>query len=860
MDPPDDMPTEPKQVGGYRILGTIGAGGMGIVYRAEQSNPRRTVAVKVIRGGIPSAGLLRRFRDEAQALGRLHHPGIAQIYEAGATDAEQGGRPFIAMELVEGQPITRYARDRALRTRERLALMAQVCDAVHHAHQKGIIHRDLKPGNILVDGAGQPRIVDFGIARLTDADLQITTLATNVGQLIGTLPYMSPEQIAADPLRLDTRSDVYALGVILYELLAERLPYDLQNKSVPEAARVIGEEDPTPLSTFDRVLRGDVETIVSKALEKDKDRRYGSASELGEDIRRYLRNEPITARPASTLYQLRKFARRHRTLVGATVAVFLVLVAGITGTTIALVRASRAEQVAAQRQQDAERSAAIAAAVNEFLNNDLLSSVSPDQSGRNTTVKEVLDRASASIEDRFQDAPLVEAAIRATLGTTYHKLGQYEDAEPHIRRAVELQEAWRGSSASESLESKIAAAELLIDLGRLEEADRRLNEVRAALGEKERTDHLEDKVQIASGALRIAQGRYDEAEADLSEGTSRLTAKLGPEHRGVLAARMSLAKAKTFRGMYPEAEDLYEEILEVQRRTLGGAHPDAIATTNLLASLYLRREKDEQALQLLEETHRATIDTLGEEHPESISILNNIAAANKMLGNYDVAEPMYLRAIDLCNRHLPPNHAQQITALNNLARLYDAQNEFERAEPVYLDALRRRREALGVDHPDTCGVEENLAGMYRRMDRIEEARQLIEHVLKARLAQLGAEHRETIYSIYQLGSSLLQLGRVDEAEVRFNEALTNARESFEPTSPWLGKYLVAHAEALMRLERYEEAERELQTAHDVLMGSIGPQDALTMRAAQRLAELLEATGRNDEADEWRRRTQGGAEE
>jgi tetratricopeptide (TPR) repeat protein len=546
--------------------------------------------------------------------------------------------------------------------------------------------------------------------------------------------------------------------------------------------------------------------------------------------------------------------------VGATVAVFLVLVAGITGTTIALVRASRAEQVAAQRQQDAERSAAIAAAVNEFLNNDLLSSVSPDQSGRNTTVKEVLDRASVSIEDRFQKSPLVEAAIRMTLGTTYHKLGQYEDAEPHMRRAVQLQEAWRGVTAPELLESKVAAAELLVDLGRLEEADRWLNEVGAALRANEQTDHLADRLEIALGALRIAQGRYDEAEAHLSDGARSLTARLGPEQRDVLAARTSLAKAKTFSGRYPEAEGLYEGILEVQRRTLGGAHPDTIATTNLLASLYLRQEENQQALRLLQETHRATIDALGEQHPESISVLINIAAAHKMLGNFDEAEPMYLRAIDLCDQYLPPNHAERLVVLNNLARLYDAQGAFDRAEPVYLDALERRREALGVDHPDTCGVEENLAAMYRRMGRTAEARQLIEHVLEARLAQLGPEHRETIFSMYQLGSLLLQLGRVDEAEVHFAEALSNARSAFDERNPWIGKYMLAHAESLMKLKRYEEAEQELQTAHGILAGSVGPQDALTRRAAQRLAEVLDATGRSDEADEWRGRSKGGAEE
>lgn len=847
------MPAQPERVGSYRILEPIGAGGMGVVYRAEQQNPRRVIALKVIRAGITSPSMLRRFKDEAQLLGRLHHPGIAQIYEAGTADTDHGAQPFIAMELIEGQSITGHARDRELGTRERLELMADVCDAVHHAHQKGVIHRDLKPANILVDRAGQPKILDFGVARMTDSDLQITTIRTGVGQLIGTLPYMSPEQISADPTKLDTRSDVYALGVVLYELLAERLPYDVHNKSIPEVARVIGEVDPTPLSTLNRVFRGDIETIVTKALEKDKDRRYASAFELGEDIRRYLRSEPIAARPASSLYQLRKFAKRHRALVTGTVTVFLVLILGVTGTTIALVRAYRAERLAAQRLLDVERQSRIAAAVNEFLNNDLLSSVSPDQSGRDTTVKEVLDRASTAIEDRFQGEPLVEAAIRMTLGTTYHKLGQYDDAEPHLRRAVELRDTLRGKADPESLEAKIATAELLVDLGQLDEADRLLADLDSSFQEQEGVERLEAEAEIVVGALRIAQGRYVDAEKIIESGARKLLKQLGNEHRGVLAARTTLAKAKTLRGQYEEAETLYVDVLAIQRRTLGSVHPDAIGTANALASLYLRQEKTEKALQQLEEIHRATIEQLGDEHPESISILSNIAAAHKKLGNYQEAEPRFLRVIEYCKRHLPPNHSQRIVTLNNLARLYDAQKMFDQAEPVYLDALARRREALGVDHPDTCGIEENLADLYARTDRVEDAQRLIEHVLKARLAQLGKEHRETIYSMYQLGTLLVRQGRNDEAEVRFREAVTNARLTFSEKSPWIGKYMVAHGHVLTKLGRYEDAESELLAAHGILLAALGPKHALTIKASKHLVELFEETGRQADADDWRQR-------
>ena len=305
--------TLPARIGRYRIVRLIGEGGMGAVYEAEQDHPRRTVALKVIKPGLASPELLRRFAQEAQALGRLQHPGIAQIYDAGTADTGYGSQPYFAMEFIRGVSLRDYAASHHLGLRDRLALMVKVCDAVHHAHQRGLIHRDLKPGNIIVDETGQPKILDFGVARVTDSDTQ-ATMATDVGQLVGTLNYMSPEQVLADPLDIDTRSDVYALGVILYELLSGRLPYQI-SKRLHEAMQTIREEDPSRLSMIDRRYRGDIETIAAKALEKDKTRRYSSAAELAADITHYLKDEPIVAQPPTTGYQLRKFARRHTAVV-----------------------------------------------------------------------------------------------------------------------------------------------------------------------------------------------------------------------------------------------------------------------------------------------------------------------------------------------------------------------------------------------------------------------------------------------------------------------------------------------------------------------------------------------------------------
>ena len=345
-------------IGGYTILRLIGEGGMGAVYEAEQHHPHRTVAIKIVKSGRTSPDALRRFEHEAQALGRLQHPHIARIYEAGTADSGAGPQPYFAMELVRGRSPLDYASGLQLKTRDRLELVAKIADGVHHAHQQGLIHRDLKPANILVDADGQPRILDFGVSRISDA---AEPGQTDAGQLVGTLAYMSPEQVSGDPLEIDIRTDVYALGMILYELLAGRRPYDVGH-SLPEALQVVRETEPETLGGIERAFRGDVETIAAKALEKDKSRRYGSAAELAADIRRHLRHEPIIARPASTTYQLQKFARRHRAIVIGVAATILALLGGVIVSSLQTARAQRAEQnavVERDRARDAERTATL---------------------------------------------------------------------------------------------------------------------------------------------------------------------------------------------------------------------------------------------------------------------------------------------------------------------------------------------------------------------------------------------------------------------------------------------------------------------------------------------------------------------
>jgi predicted Ser/Thr protein kinase len=350
--PPRERPM-PRTIGRYRILAIVGEGGMGTVYEAEQEQPRRTVALKVVKPGLTSPEVLRRFEHESQSLARLQHPGIAQIYEAGIADTGFGQQPWFAMEFIRGLSLLEFAKARQLNTRQRLEILIKTCEAMHHAHMRGIVHRDLKPANILVDESGQPKIVDFGVARITDGDVQ-STRDTRFGDLVGTLAYMSPEQVLADPLELDARTDVYTLGVLLYELLAGRLPYQVSG-ILPQTIRVIREEDPEPLGRLNRSYRGDLETIVNKALAKDKTQRYGSAADLSADLCRYLTNDPILARPPSASYQVRKFAARYKRLAVAVVSVFVALVAGLLATGWQTIRANRERDRASAAEQSATR-------------------------------------------------------------------------------------------------------------------------------------------------------------------------------------------------------------------------------------------------------------------------------------------------------------------------------------------------------------------------------------------------------------------------------------------------------------------------------------------------------------------------
>jgi serine/threonine protein kinase/tetratricopeptide (TPR) repeat protein len=789
----------PEKIGHYRILRLLGEGGMGSVFLAEQENPHRIVALKVIKLGFVSADLLRRFEQEAHALGRLQHPGIAQIYEAGMADSGFGPQPYFAMEYISGQTLIEYVEEHRLDVRARLELMAKVCDAMNHAHQRGIIHRDLKPGNILVDQAGQPKILDFGVARVADSEVEMTR-QTDLGQLLGTLPYMSPEQVQPDPEELDIRSDVYALGVIMYELLAGHLPHDMRQMALPEIVQTIRDVDPISLGSIKRIYRGDIETIVAKALEKDKTRRYASAAELAADIRRYLADQPIVARPPTTNYQLQKFARRHKALVSGAVAVVLALSVGVVVSTWQLVRARRAE--------------AAAQAVNDFLQDDLLAQASAaNQSGPTTKpdadlkVRTALDRAAIKITGKFDKQPGVEASIRDTIGQTYSDLGLYPEARKQLELALELHQRVEGPNNPKTLTAAMRLGSVAEKQGKYAEAEALQNQTIEAMRRVLGPEHP-DTLKATNGLATVYmdQAKYAQAEAIYTQNLEIERRVLGPENSQTLRGMHSLGAVYLYEGKYAQAEPFYSRTVEIERRVLGPEHPNTLLGINNLATLYQSEGKYAQAEVLFSQILEIYSRISGPEHPDTLLVMNGLAGTFTAEGKYAQAEALYSKTAEIQGRVLGHEHPSTLSSRYSLGQTYFYEGKYEQAEALLTQTFEIRRRVLGAEHPGTLRCSSYLAYTYALEGKNAEAEALFNRDLEVQRRVRGPENEDTLTTLTHMAFLYEVEGKYGSAETFAAQALAGRRHILGSEHPATAASEADLAQAYVSGGKFTESE------------------------------------------------------
>jgi non-specific serine/threonine protein kinase/serine/threonine-protein kinase len=719
----------PKFIGPYQLVKLLGEGGMGQVWLAEQAVPvKRKVALKLIKGGRYDQSVIQRFESERQSLAIMDHPAIAKVFDAGTTP---DGQPFFVMEFVPGAPITQYCDQKRLSTRERLELFIKVCDGVQHAHQKAIIHRDLKPGNVMVtevDGKAAPHIIDFGIAKATEKQPDSEALVTQVGMLVGTPGYMAPEQTDANAQDIDTRADVYALGVILYELLTGSLPFDMkqwQKQPLHEVLRQIREDDPprpsTKLTTEAKtatetagmrqveprqlvsLLEGDLDWITMKALEKDRARRYDSPTSLAADITRYLTDEPVLATPPSVSYRANKFVKRHKVAVLAATTVFFMLIALAVSMTVQAVRIAR-------ERDRANREAAAAKNVSDFLIG-LFNVSDPSQARGNTiTAREILDQGADQIETKLTNQPVVQAQLLMTIGTVYESLGLYPQTQKLLEKSLELRRRALGPQHPDTLRTMNELGHILRLEGRLTESEKLLRETleseRRVLG-PENPDTLLCMIEL-SNTLRN-QGRLSESETLRADTLAVQRRVLGPEHPDTLASMNNLADTLGEEGRLPEAEQLLREALELRRKILGPDHPETLRTAYNLAAYLGIDNHLEEAEKLQRETLDLRRRVLGDGHPDTLTTMGSLATILQSEARYAEAEKLRRNVLLVQRSVLGPEHPLTLSTMSDLANTLSVEGRYKEADTLLREALEIQNRTLGTDHPDTAGTKYNLA-------------------------------------------------------------------------------------------------------------------------------------------------------
>ncbi|MCK4872419.1 MAG: tetratricopeptide repeat protein [Phycisphaerales bacterium] len=774
----DDAPI--PNIPGYDIIRSINAGGQGIIYEARQESTKRTVAVKLLLHGRYADKLARRrFEREIDLAASLNHPSIVAVFDSGTTE---DGRMYLVMRYVEGAALDVVEAARELEVEATLQLFRKIAAAVNYAHQRGVIHRDLKPSNVLIDAEGEPHLLDFGLAKTLDLSEAQQSVHTQAGDFVGTLAYAAPEQVGGDPNAVDVRSDVYALGVMLYEMLTAEHPYPIDGH-LASIVRSITEQEAMRPSTKRREVDDELDTIVLKALAKAKDRRYQSVADLLRDLERYAAGQPIEAKGDSTLYLLRKTLSRHRGPVAAVAVIFLALTAA-TVVSVGFWRAAEADSARAQAAfEQSDLQAKKAQAINDFLL-DILASANPRRLGRDVTVREAIDQAAATIDASFTDQPLVEADVRNTLAVTYRALGLYEAAEPQVVRALEIRRSLLSEAHIDTLVSMATLGLLFSDAGRFDEAE----ELTTGVYELHVQHSGEDSPYTLAalnnlGLLRYRQGQHLEAEAIWERVLAGQRAVLGEDHSNTLRTMSNLGWVYCNRGKFDQAVEMSSKSLEIRRRVSGPEHPETLQALSSAAYLATFMGRYAQAANHMEEAYQVQRRVMGESHADTLNTMDGLGWAYLMQGRYEDAQALQLKTIALAKQALGEHHPMTLRMMNNLAVNYDRQERLDMAEPLYRETLDLRREHLGDEHPDTLASLSNLAVVYYQQGRLDETERLWDEVLELRKRTLGNDHPETFVAMHNLAVLYARQGRFDEADKMYAQVLDLRRRVLGPDHP-----------------------------------------------------------------------------